>query len=35
MLIIGPDEFVRRLSSQALTQPEGMEAILRFNQGRS
>jgi glyoxylase-like metal-dependent hydrolase (beta-lactamase superfamily II) len=35
MLTIGPDEFVRTLSSQALTQPEGMEAILRFNQGRS
>jgi len=35
MLTVDRDAFVRVLSSQVLNQPEGMEATLRFNQGRS
>ncbi len=35
MLALGRDDFVRTLASQVLKEPAGMEAILRFNQGRS
>lgn len=35
MLTADRDAFIRKLSSQVLDQPEGMEATLRFNQGRS
>lgn len=35
MLTADRDAFVRALSIQVLNQPEGMEATLRFNQGRS
>jgi hydroxyacylglutathione hydrolase len=34
MLALDRDEFVRKLSGEEMKQPQGMEAILRFNKGQ-